>query len=115
MKTVKIEGKAFDISAPEIRAIKLLKQHGFVANKTTFWERVSRNRKCLIGENHARNKTIGIDVNFISSVKYFENHGLVIHGRIQDFLRKNPRARQIVNGNPSRINSILKQIETTKG
>lgn len=116
MKIVKIEGKKFKISGPQVRSLKKLKQAGFVASRSEFWEGPPSHLTFELGIN----KLHGVEEiyrirswNQLRSVSESKESKLKISEpkRVSQFFAANPRCNSVIVGSPRRINSILNQTE----
>jgi len=88
------------ISAPEIRALRIIKENGFVAPSDAFEEGRYRRFKRYILPRGTWGQTLGVNVG-----------GPAAEKRAKAFFKKNPRRQVCVTGDPRRINAILKQVD----
>ena len=100
MKTITLNGKIIKISASEIRALRIIKDNGFVAPSEDFEEGRSRRFKRYILPRGTWGQTLGVNVGGAASTK-----------RAAKFFQDNPRRQVCVTGDPRRINAILKKVE----
>ena len=104
MRTIILNGRKFSLSAPEERALRILKRNNFAAKKSEFVEgSTPRYQNTIVPKNRARQTDIGISE---TSRKY--HRGSV---REKMFFKNNPRCQWGIFGNPRRVNAILNQVK----
>jgi hypothetical protein len=103
MKTIEINGKKIKIYAEQIRALRILKAHGFAAKRGDFTEKQgSRSRRhdawilpCILHDD------FGVYEAYPATAKT---------AREKQFFAAHPRCQSGVFGNPRRINAILGKV-----
>jgi hypothetical protein len=107
MRTIILNGRKFSLSAPEERALRILKRNNFAAKKSEFVEgSTPRYQNTIVPKNRARQTDIGISE---TSRKY--HRGSV---REKMFFKNNPRCQWGIFGNPRRVNAILNKVKAQR-
>jgi len=109
MKTVKVEGRKLRISAPEIRGLQAIRALGFVSLLSDLHEtRTGGWGTSLVSSDPDRAALLGI-----RKRQRHWRHGESHSAAAKRFWKDHPRAIYAYEGNRRRINSILRQVETT--
>ena len=104
MRTIILNGRKFSLSAPEERALRILKRNNFAAKKSEFVEGATpRYQNTIVPKNRARQTDLGI-----SEISRKYHRGSV---REKMFFKNNPRCQWGIFGNPRRVNAILNKID----
>jgi DNA-binding transcriptional ArsR family regulator len=104
MKTIDIGGNAIGISAQRERALRTLKEAGYVAKKSTFEEgKYRRYRTYILPTARAVLAELGIRITLIGAQD--------LTRRERQFFKENPRCESVVSGSAKRINTILRKLD----
>jgi hypothetical protein len=103
MKTIKLNGKALQITAAEERALRILQNSDWVSGSDSF-EEGPRKWRTYILPRYERAVELGVEMAYRDN-EYADNTA-----RVEKYFTANPRRRQAVTGNPRRINAIIKQL-----
>lgn len=120
MKRITINGKALKISAAEQRALEILKREGFAAKRSEFVEGPRRWEKFILPRSAERRSALGI----VEAHKHLPQPETIngytfgsasltnaaMERRHAEFFAKHPRCDNVVLGDPSRINAILRKV-----
>ena len=103
MKTILLYGKRLQITAPEERALRIIRRKKFVAKKDDFTERKGRGSYKSILPTDPK-LGISLEPNWRGQFKQ--------SARAEKFFAHNPRCRHAVVANVRRVNTILDKIES---
>ena len=112
MKTIDIGGNAIGISAQRERALRILKEAGYVAKKSAFEEgKYRRYRTYILPTARAVLAELGIRITL--SPKFFGSDigAQDLTRRERQFFKENPRCESVVSGSAKRINTILRKLD----
>jgi DNA-binding transcriptional ArsR family regulator len=117
MKTIDIGGNAIGISAQRERALRILKEAGYVAKKSAFEEgKYRRYRTYILPTARAVLAELGIRITLSPKFSVFPHFGSDIGAqdltrRERQFFKENPRCESVVSGSAKRINTILRKLD----
>ena len=103
MQTITLNGKLLKITAAEQRALEILRNDNWVSGSNRFEEGPRRYRKYILPRD-ARAAILGV------GMVYRDEQYTKPGPRAARFFADTPRRRQVVTGNPRRINAILNQL-----
>lgn len=106
MISIKLNGSNLEVTAPEQRALRILKKNNFVAKKAEFAEGSGNYIKSILPKDRERRKALGI-----AETAKSNPFGLPRSNKEKAFFKENPRCQSGVFGNPRRINAILQSID----
>ena len=109
MISIKLNRKNLQITAPEERALRILKSNNFSAKKAEFAEGSGNYIKSILPKDRERRKALGITET--SNSNPFD---LPRSNKEKAFFKENPRCQSGIFGNPRRINAILKRLMELK-
>jgi hypothetical protein len=108
MKTVVINGKKLDITEGEERVLRLFPKSNFILKSSDLWEGGRRGRYHIDPRDRDLKK-YGLKITFKRRIN--DLHLSKNSKRARKFFKENVRIDRAIEGNPRRINLILKKLD----